>query len=94
MEPLQELKMNNIPILIPIKGFSKRCPDKNKKLLPFTVKFLKEANCIDNAIVISDSTELLNLAKSYGLYTCLEVREEGQDELVSCYHFIAVPLKS
>ncbi|ALO48923.1 hypothetical protein [Hoylesella enoeca] len=43
---------------------------------------------MNNAIVISDSPNLLELAKKYGLNTYLEVREEGQDELVSCYNFI------
>lgn len=80
--------MNDIPILIPMKGISKRCPGKNKKLLPFTVKFLTDQDCKKNAIVISDSLELLNFASNYGLNTSLEIRKEGQDELVSCYNFI------
>jgi len=88
MELSKELKMNDIPILIPIKGISKRCPDKNRKLLPFTIKFITDQNCTNNTFVISDSSDLLKLAKSYGLNTYLEVREEGQDELISCYNFI------
>lgn len=88
MELSHELKMNNIPILIPMKGISQRCPEKNRKLLPFTVHFLAAQNCINNAIVISDSPYLLNYARKFGLKTYLEVRNEGQDELVSCYNFI------
>lgn len=80
--------MNDIPILIPMKGISKRCPGKNKKLLPFTVKFLMEQDYKKNVVIISDSPELLNLANDYGLDTCLEVWKENQDELVSCYNFI------
>lgn len=88
MALLQELKMNDIPILIPVKGISRRCPEKNKQLLPFTVKFLAHQGCCRNAVVISDCSELLTLAANYGLKTHLEYREEGQDELVSCYNFI------
>lgn len=88
MDLLHKLKMNDIPILIPIKGVSRRCPEKNKDLLPFTVKFLNEQNLTKKGVIISDSMELLNLANNYGLNTYLEVREEGQDELVSCYNFI------
>lgn len=85
---LHELKMNNTPILIPMKGISRRCPEKNRKLLPFTVHFLTAQNCMNNAIVISDSPDLLESAEKFGLKTCLEVRKEGQDELISCYNFI------
>lgn len=88
MELSKGLKTNNIPILIPVKGISKRCPEKNRKLRPFTVQFLTAQNCRDNAIVISDSLNLLKLAKEYGLSTYLEVTEEEQDELMSCYNFI------
>lgn len=88
MDLSHELKMNNTPILIPMKGISQRCPEKNRKLLPFTVHFLTAQNCMNNAIAISDCPDLLESAEKFGLKTCLEVREEGQDELVSCHNFI------
>ena len=88
MELSHKLRMNKTPILIPIKGISKRCPNKNKELLHFTVKLLERSNCMSSAIVISDSTGLLDLSKKYGLKTHLEIRDDGQDELMSCYNFI------
>lgn len=80
--------MNNTRILIPVKGVSRRCPDKNKKLLPFAANYLKRQEVIKHATVISDSIELLDFAKSLGFDTFKESRQEGQDELVSCYNFI------
>ncbi len=89
MELYKELQMNNLPILIPIKKLSERCPGKNKALLPFTAYYLKQQKLIQNAIVISDSIELLNFAKSIGfISTFLEHRKSTQDELTSCHNFI------
>ena len=58
MELLHESEMNNIPILIPVKGISRRCPGKNRKLLPYTADYLLRQNLIKNAVVISDDQEL------------------------------------
>lgn len=80
--------MNDIPILIPVKGVSTRCPNKNSKLLPYTVKFLLDQNCIRNAVVISDDSQLISLAQEYDLATYFEVRENDQDELTSCYKYL------
>lgn len=88
MELSQELKTNDIPILIPIKGVSKRCPDKNRDLLPFTIKLLKYIQCLKHCVVISDCVDLLLLAKKYNLKTHLEIRDDNQDELMSCYNYI------
>ncbi len=84
----KELKMSKLPILIPIKKKSRRCPGKNKILLPFTAHYLKQQKIIRNAVVISDSPELLNFATSLGfISTFLEVRTSTQDELTSCCNF-------
>lgn len=80
--------MNDIPILIPVKGVSKRCPNKNSKLLPYAVKFLMEQNCMKNAVVISDDSQLISLAQKYGLSTFFEMREDDQDELTSCCKYL------
>lgn len=48
MELLHESEMNNIPILIPVKGISRRCPGKNRKLLPYTADYLLRQNLIKN----------------------------------------------
>lgn len=79
---------NKYPILIPIKGKSIRCPDKNRKLLPFTLNYLKFINRIENAVVITDCFELEKYAKTFGVRTYVEIREESQDELLSCYNYL------
>ncbi len=88
MELSHELKMNNVPILIPVKGISKRCPDKNRRLLPFTANYLSRRGLIKNAVVISDSRELVDFASTLGFMTYIEMRKEEQDELISCHNFI------
>lgn len=79
---------NQYPILIPIKGQSNRCPNKNKEMLPFTINYLKTIQRLNNAVVITDCKELERYAISLGVETHLEVRERNQDELLSCYNFI------
>lgn len=88
MELSQELKTNNIPILIPIKGMSRRCPNKNRNLLPFTIKLLKHIQCLKNCVVISDCVDLLLFAEKYNIKTHLEIRDANQDELMSCHNYI------
>jgi pseudaminic acid cytidylyltransferase len=80
--------MNKIPILIPIKGDSKRCPGKNRRLLPYTLRYLREQEELSNVVVISESKELLNYAETLGVRCFKEEWIEGQDELRSCYNFI------
>lgn len=79
---------NNYPILIPIKGKSVRCPNKNKILLPYTFLYLKKINRLKDAVVITDSLDLENYAKLFGIRTFFEVRTDEQDELLSCHNFI------
>ena len=88
MELLHESEMNNIPILIPVKGISRRCPGKNRKLLPYTADYLLRQNLIKNAVVISDDQELGDFASRLGFKTNVEIRKEGQDELSSCRNLI------
>lgn len=79
---------NDIPILIPVKGHSVRCINKNKELLPFTINYLKMINQLNNAIIITDCEHLKKYATSFGVKTFFEVREKNQDELYSCYNFL------
>lgn len=79
---------NQYPILIPIKGQSIRCPNKNRELLPFTINYLKTIQKLNNAMVITDCKDLENYAISLGVEAYLEVREDNQDELLSCYNFL------
>lgn len=88
MELLHESEMNNIPILIPVKGISRRCPGKNRELLPFTADYLLRQNLIKDAIIISDDKELGDFASTLGFKINVEIRKEGQDELSSCFNFI------
>lgn len=76
------------PILIPIKGNSVRCPNKNKILLPYTIAYLQKINRLREAIVITDSSDLVEYAKSLGANTYFEIRVDDQDELLSCYNFL------
>ena len=80
--------MNEIPILIPIKEHSERCPHKNRYLLPFTAKYLEQQNRLSSAWVISDSPELLDLASSLNINTFLETPVPGQNERTACWKFL------
>lgn len=48
MDLSHELKMNNVPILIPMKGISRRSLGKNRTLLPLTVRDLCKTSHIFN----------------------------------------------
>jgi pseudaminic acid cytidylyltransferase len=80
--------MNDIPILIPIKEHSERCPQKNKHLLPFTAKYLEQQGRLSSAWVISESTALLELAQSLNFKTFLEKPLPGQTERTACWSFL------
>ncbi|WP_034575460.1 MULTISPECIES: hypothetical protein [Capnocytophaga] len=82
------MNKNKYPILIPIKGNSIRCPNKNKILLPYTVTYLKKINRLENAVVITDNIKLGEYAESLGIKTYFEVCKEDQDELISCDNFV------
>lgn len=79
--------MSNIPIIVPVKSISLRCPNKNYHLLPHTLNYLR-AEGRENVWVISDTDELLKIARDYNFKTFLEVRSENQDELTSCWSFL------
>jgi CMP-N-acetylneuraminic acid synthetase len=79
--------MSDIPVIVPVKSISMRCPNKNHLLLPHTLDYLR-AEGRDNVWVISDTDELLKIAKDYNFKTFLEVRTESQDELTSCWSFL------
>jgi len=78
----------DIPIIIPIKELSQRCPGKNQYLLRYTARFIYAAGVENNTIVIADSENLLNFARSIGLNASLEIRKDDQDELTSCKNFL------
>lgn len=76
-----------IPILIPVKGYSERCHKKNYALLPYTAKYIHAQAMTNSTTIITDSVELMDLAKSLGLNSHMEVRDPNQDELTSCWNF-------
>ena len=53
-------------ILIPAKGYSRRCPGKNKKLLEWTTNYLRDDN-INRVIIITDSDDIIKESKKYNL---------------------------
>lgn len=59
------------PIFIPIKGNSIRCHGKNRILLPIMTSILKtfnnyDSNILNECIIITESDELIELAKKLG----------------------------
>lgn len=79
--------MSDIPIIVPVKSISLRCPFKNYFLLPYTLDYFK-AEGRKNVWVVSDAEDLLKMAENYGYKTFLETRSDGQDELTSCWSFL------
>lgn len=53
------------PILITAKGESIRFPEKNKKLLPYTARWL--GNNKDRCILLTDSLDLINSSNNFGI---------------------------
>lgn len=52
-------------ILIPAKGYSRRCPGKNMKLLKWTVDYLKDNSY--RVVVITDSDDIIEEVKKYNI---------------------------
>ena len=59
-------EVNKDIILIPAKGHSVRCPDKNIKLLEWTSNYLGEKT--NRAIVITDSDDIIEESKKFNLH--------------------------
>ena len=77
-----------IPIFICIKGVSKRCPGKNKMLLPYAYSYLTKIGEINNVIIISEDNELLQYAQSLGFLNIYkEDYIENGDELLSISNY-------
>lgn len=80
--------MKNLPILICIKEKSKRCPDKNFRLLPYTLNYLTQLGKIYITTIITDSFVFGNIAAMYNVHNYyVETIEENQDELMSAYKY-------
>lgn len=64
------------PILIPAKNISTRLPNKNKKLLPYTTRWLGEDR--NRAILLSDSLDLLEFGIDLGISGQLITNQLGE----------------
>ena len=78
----------NYPIFIPMKGKSKRFAHKNLMLLPILTKIFKtyyNKDIIDKCIIITESKELIALAKGLGYKN---IYKENKGENKSEFHAI------
>ena len=82
----------NYPIFIPMKGKSKRFAHKNLMLLPILTKIFKtyyNKDIIDKCIIITESKELIALAKGLGYKNIYkENKGENKSEFHAINHFI------
>jgi len=76
-----------IPILICVKGISKRCPNKNRLLLPFAFKWLSKYGLVDNVVIISNDNEMLSYCLKIG-FSKVFYDDNDCNELVSCLNYI------
>lgn len=74
-------------IFITVKGKSKRCPNKNKILLPFVLEQISSISNIE-IIIITDSLELKEIAENFKVTVYLEDRSEQGSEFESIYNYI------
>jgi len=67
------MQKNKYLAIIPARGGSKRLPNKNilnlngKPLIVWSIEAAKRSRYIDTIVVSSDSDEILNIAKEYGI---------------------------
>lgn len=80
------MNAKDIPILVPARGKSIRCPNKNSKLLYYMVKWLRNEGL--QATVLSDDPKMRYAAYSFGLDTWEEHRTDKDDNLTACRKFM------
>lgn len=74
-------------IFITVKDKSRRCPNKNKILLPYVLEQLSNFSNIE-IIVITDSLELREIAENFKLLIYLENESKQVSEFESIYNCI------
>lgn len=74
-------------IFITVKDKSRRCPNKNKILLPYVLEQLSSFSNIE-IIVITDSLELREIAENFKLLVYLENESKQVSEFESIYNCI------
>lgn len=76
-------------IIIPAKGKSIRCPNKNIYLIPPIVDYIKtNSNLFDSTVLLTDSDDLINIAKVLGLKYYKEYPVGKSNELLSIYNYL------
>ena len=78
--------IKDIPILIPAKGRSIRCPGKNIILLPYMSKYLHSEGL--QGVVLSDDSKVRSIAELYGLKSWEEHRTNKDDNLTACRKYM------
>lgn len=74
-------------IFITVKEKSKRCPNKNKVLLPYVLEELSSFSNIET-IVITDSLQLGEISEKYGVTVYPEDKSEQISEFESIYNYL------
>lgn len=76
----QYVPQKRVPIFIPVKSFSKRCPYKNETLLPHTLEYIKKLGRIEDVVIIADSEYFKYQANVYGVKYHVQKIQEGRNE--------------
>ena len=76
------MNKNIIPLIIPVKGKSVRCPHKNIILLPYVLGALP-AMLLQDTYVVSDDSTIENIARHYGVQVFKENREDGDNDITA-----------
>lgn len=73
---------NDVPIIIPVKGKSVRCPNKNAILLPYVLSTLP-TTLLQNTYVVTDDKTMEGIACYYGAQIFKENREEKDSDITA-----------
>lgn len=79
--------MNKIPIIIPFKETSVRCPNKNFILFPYVIKWLDKQNINhQNIYVVSSSNKVEDFISQYNIkYIYEHNHQKSNDTLAAAY---------
>lgn len=78
----------NIPILIPIKAISHRCPNKNYILLPYTLEWIQKQGRIQDVIIIADSNLFRDITNKYNIKEYYLEDREWDSDLISIKKYL------
>ena len=76
--------MKNIPIIIPFKETSSRCPNKNFTLFPYAIQWLERQNISKSGIyVVSKSNRVENIAQQYKVNFVYEIECKNPNNIIA-----------